>query len=174
MREEGIVWHCKTRVAKFDEDISNYNGQDYRGREDEFYRLVSEPAEVVEKEGNLLLNAGADEIWDLICGTGTPTKYDASNAWLGVGDSATAAAAAQSNLQGSNKKWNAMEATYPQTSSQQAVFRASFAGGDANYQWNEWGIMNASGSGVMLNRKVENLGTKVSGTWQLSCTITLS
>ena len=42
----------------------------------------------IEKFGsNLALNEGLGELIDLICGLGTPTKWDYSNARLGVGDS---------------------------------------------------------------------------------------
>ena len=38
-------------------------------------------------EANLALNEGLQELIDIICGLGTPTKWDNSNARLGVGDS---------------------------------------------------------------------------------------
>ena len=48
------------------------------------------PLEVVEFEGNLLLNEGINELWTLVCAA-TATRFDNTNAYIGVGDSATAA-----------------------------------------------------------------------------------
>jgi hypothetical protein len=67
-----------------------------------------------------------------------------------------------------------MDATYPQVSTNVITFRSTFATGDANFAWQEWGVFNASSAGTMLNRKVESLGTKTSAqTWQFTVTITL-
>ena len=57
-----------------------------------------EPDEIVVCHGNLLLNEGIQEMWDLIMGTGA-TLYNNANADIGVGDTATAAAATQTDLQ---------------------------------------------------------------------------
>ena len=72
---------------------------------------------------NLALNEGLQELIDIICGIGTPTKWDSTNAYLGVGDSNTAASATQTGLLGSNKTYKAMDGTYPQKSSQTAIWR---------------------------------------------------
>jgi len=168
--KDKVVYKVRTLLKKFKEDISPY-----RGREHEFYAKFK-PYEVVEKHGNVLLNAGIDELWDLVTGAGG-TAYDNAHAHIGVGDSSAAADASQTDLQGTNKKWNPMDAGYPTSTDQKATWRASFADGDANFTWNEWGVCNASGTGaggVLLNRKVENLGTKNGGTWQLTVEISLS
>lgn len=136
----------------------------------------------VEVDGNLLMYGGASAIWERLIGTGV-TAFDAANAYIGVGDSSTAAAATQTDLQaGSNKVRVGMEATYPQhsdgtgsSSNAQIVYRASFGSAVANFAWAEWGIFNASAAGRMLNRKVESHGTKASGdTWVLTCTLSLA
>ncbi|GAG48088.1 unnamed protein product, partial [marine sediment metagenome] len=57
--------------------------------------------------------------------------------------------------------------------SQKATFKSSFGNDDANYAWEEW-VVKQSTSAKCLNRKVENLGTKTSGTWTLEVSITLS
>lgn len=67
-----------------------------------------------------------------------------------------------------------MDATYPQIAGNVLTFRATFATGDANFAWNEWGVFNAASAGVMLNRKVEALGTKTaSQSIQLTVTVTV-
>lgn len=152
--------------------------------------LAPEPYEVIEREGNLLMYGGASNLWQALIGNGTTTAgqtltyFNNAQAAIGVGDSTMAAAATQTDLQAaSNKLRKAMDATYPShadgTSSGAAsiTFRSTFSSSDANFAWQEWGIFNSAtaATGRMLNRKVESLGTKVSGaTWQLTCTLTLS
>jgi hypothetical protein len=70
-----------------------------------------------EFDHNCFLNEGINEIWSLICGTGG-VKFDSTNAYIGVGDDDTAAAAAQTGLQaaanaGTHKFYQPMDATYP-------------------------------------------------------------
>jgi hypothetical protein len=116
-------------------------------------------------EANLALNEGLQELIDAICGLGTPTKWDNSNANLGVGDSNASADPAQTGLQAaSNKTYKAMDATYPQRSGQTAEWRATFGSDEANYAWEEYTVVNAaSDTGKNLNRKVSSKGTKSSG-----------
>jgi len=132
---------------------------------------------ISEVAGNMLLNEGIGELLDLACGLGTPTAFSNANAYIGVGDSVTAEAATQTDLQAaSNKTYKAMAATYPQRSAQTVTWRAVFGSADANYAWQEFSVANASsGTGTNLNRKVSNQGTKASGqTWTLDLAITLS
>lgn len=122
-----------------------------------------------------LTDAGRDHIATTLMGTAV-TAFDNSNAHIGVGDSATAFAKGQTDLQAaSNKLRKAMEATYPQRTTNVLDFRALFATGDANYTWAEWGIFNAAAAATMLSRKVEALGTKTSAqSWQITATITVN
>jgi len=123
---------------------------------------------------NLFLNSGINEIWKLVTGNGG-TAFTNSTAQIGVGDSTTAEAATQTDLLGTNKTYKGMDTGYPQSGTgQQAVFRATFGGTDANYSWNEFVIKNST-SGICLNRKVSNQGTKASGqTWVITVTLSLS
>lgn len=141
-----------------------------------------EPDEVLESEDNLLLIGGASALLQRLIGTAI-TAFDNSNAHLGVGDSTTAAADTQTDLQAStNKLRKAMDSTYPQhsdsTSSSGAktiTFRATYGTSEANFAWQEWIIANASAAGRALNRKVESLGTKTSAqAWQLTVTLSLA
>ena len=104
------------------------------------------------------------------------TPFDNANAYIGAGDSTTAFAATQADLQAAtNKLRKAMDATYPQRSGNVLTFRSTFATGDANWAWQEWGIFNAASAGVMMSRKVESLGTKTSAqSWQMTATITIN
>lgn len=128
-------------------------------------------------EGNLLLDAGATNILELITGNGTPVVWNNANARIGVGDSSTAEDSSQTGLvAATNKAWVAMEATYPQVSGQTATWRAVFDGTTANFDWREFTIVNTSDdTGINLNRKVSSQGTKASGQiWTLDFSITLS
>jgi hypothetical protein len=104
------------------------------------------------------------------------TEFNNANAHLGVGDSATAFAATQTDLQAAaNKLRKAMDATYPTRAANVLTFRSTFATGDANFAWQEWAVFNASTAGTMFNRKVESLGTKTSAqSWQLTVTLTVT
>lgn len=104
------------------------------------------------------------------------TAFNNANAHIGVGDSTTAFAAGQTDLQAAtNKLRKAMDATYPSGATNVITFRSTFATGDANFAWQEWGVFNSASGGTMLNRKVESLGTKTSSqTWQYTVTLTFT
>jgi hypothetical protein len=152
--------------------------------------LVGEPEEAVEIQGNLLLNEGIQRLQDLtmiatvLTNQTTPNAWTNAGAYTGVGDSNTAEAATQTELQAAtNRFYKAMNATYPSRSNQTVSFQSDFAGTEANYAWAEWsvaaGATTASGAGFTtgttnLNRKVAALGTKSSGTWTLTAQVTFS
>lgn len=143
-------------------------------REEDFLAGLP-PAEVVDVEGNILVNAGINLMLTLLTG-GAGTPYNSANAYLGVGDSTTAESASQTDLQAAtNKLRKGMDTGYPSVSGTQVTFRSTFGSTEANFAWNEVGVFNASTGGTMLNRKVVSLGTKSSGaTWTLTLTITIS
>jgi hypothetical protein len=166
-KQDTAKWLCRFQLSKYWQDIEKY-----RGRETEFQRLYK-PYEVINGEGNCLLNSGIDEIWDIICGDSS-NHFNNAGAQIGVGDSATAAAATQTDLQAAtNKTYKGMDTGYPTSATQKATFKASFGASDANYAWNEW-VVKQSTSGKCLNRKMESLGTKTGGTWTLQVDITLA
>lgn len=129
----------------------------------------------VSFEGNLLLNEGIAILSALLIGN-AGTAYSNANANLGVGNSATAESASQTGLQGASTAFAGMEAGYPSISGQTITWRAVFGGTEANFDWNEFTVVNAaSDAGDNLNRKVSAQGTKASGqTWTLDLTITWS
>lgn len=160
------VWEGRAQVLKFNGDSTD---------EADLY-------EVVNGTPNLLVYGGASALWHRVTGGTTVAAFSNANAYLGVGDSTTAAAATQTDLQAAtNKAYIAMDATYPLhtdgtgSGAASCQFRATAATGTANYAWQEWATFNASSSGRMLQRKVESLGTKTSAsTWQLLITLTLA
>ncbi|MGH2612817.1 MAG: hypothetical protein ACRDFB_07180 [Rhabdochlamydiaceae bacterium] len=154
-------WKAQWKIRKFKDDESFARRETY---------------EEVEFEPNLLANAGINALLTLLAGGGG-TAFNNTNAYLGVGDSSTAATATQTDLQAATNKLRvAMNASYPiYGTSQQIVFQSNFGSSQGNYAWEEFGTFNASTSGTMLNRLVSSQGTKISGqTWQLTLTVTLS
>jgi hypothetical protein len=132
------------------------------------------PYEISVDEGNVLLNEGITALLTLLIG-GAETAYSNANAQLGVGNSNTAAASTQTDLQGGSTAWAAMDATYPQVSGQIVTFRSTFGSGDANFAWEEMSARNGASANKNLNRKVSSKGTKVAGeVWVLTLTVELS
>ena len=128
-----------------------------------------------EFEGNVLLNEGITALLNLLIGA-AETAYSNANAYLGVGESTTAASASQTGLQGATTTFKAMESGYPSISGQTVTFRSVFGSTDANNSWQEFTIVNApTDAGDNLNRKVDNQGTKAAGqSWTLDLEITFS
>lgn len=142
------------------------------------FHEVERPDDVVESEGNILVTAGINAMLTLLIGGGG-TAFNNTNAYLGVGDSSTAAAIGQTDLQAAtNKLRKGMNATFPTTpASGSTQFQSTFGTSDANFAWNEVGCFNASSGNTMLNRAVPGggLGTKASGaTWTLTLTVTIT
>jgi hypothetical protein len=153
-------------------------------------KYVGPAEETQEIHGNLLVNEGIQRLMDMTMIATVTNNQTASNPWsngnsyLGVGDSVTAEAATQTELQAAtNRFYKAMNATFPSRSSQTSSFQSDFTTSEANYVWAEWsiaaGATTASGAGFTtgttnLNRKVAALGTKATGTWTLTGQITIS
>lgn len=181
---DGLVWKCHTQVDKFWGDPT---------LEERESGLVV-PYDSLSVEGNTLVYAGSSVQWQTLIGNGvatagqTLTFFNNANAAIGVGDSTTnTTPAAYTNLQGAVNNTDrvrvGMDATYPlhtpgtTIGAQTITFRSTFGTSVANFAWNEWGVFNSvtDGTGSMLNRKVESLGTKTNAaTWVLTVTLTLS
>jgi hypothetical protein len=170
-REDGL-WVARTHLEKREPDMAAVMAERGWSRE-EFMAKVA-PFEVLESEGNILVTTGINLMLDLLIGAGG-TVFSNANAHIGVGDSTTAAAQGQTDLQAAtNKLRKAMVATYPQRGTRDVTFRSDFGDSDANFAWEEWGTFNASSAGTMLHRKVENKGTKSSGTWTFTIVVSIS
>lgn len=154
---------------------------------DKFRAGETTPYETIVAPGNLLMNGGISNIWQYLIGNGVTTPgatlayIDATNGFLGVGDSTTAVNAEQTDLQAATNKvreiLDAAPTHTPGTTSAAATitFIATFETGDANFAWNEWGIFNAITDSRMFNRKVQSFGTKTSAdSWILTVTVTLA
>jgi hypothetical protein len=143
---------------------------------------VAPYSETQDDDCNLVVQNGWVSLLGGIAGTTIAAKYSATNGRIGVGTSATAAAYAQTYLQGdtgsaSTTSYYALCGVAPTivtaTTPPTLTFTATFATGVANFAWAEFGTDNGSASGVylnglaggfvLLNRGVSAQGTKVSG-----------
>jgi hypothetical protein len=176
----GVRWKPTAVVSKYDDDqvayVSRLAGPNPDGASLSRYCT---PYETIESEGNLLTTAGVTRITGLIIGT-LSTTLDSTRVRLGVGDSATAATVADTDL-GTNKYYRVMDATYPQAAAGVLTFTSSFGSSDGNYAWQCWGldvgtatVTSSATVATLVNRKVSSLGTKSSGTWVLTVTVTFA
>ena len=130
----------------------------------------AKPYESKEAE-NIWLTVGWTELLKLITGAST-SHFDATNAIIGVGDDATAAAAGQTDLIGTNKTYKGMNSGYPTTPASGTVnFKARFLTSEANYAHNELVVKN-SVSSVSWNRNATGWGIKTaSDIWDYTITL---
>lgn len=150
------------------------------------------PYETVSATGNLLMNGGGDVLWagvlgNVVATTGVGyTRFSNGEASIGVGNSNTAAAVTQTDLQATStgKFRKGMEATFPthttgtaSTGAKNIAFKAIMSTAQANFAWQEFAVFNttAQTGGRMLNRKVQSLGTKsTAATWAITATLGLA
>jgi len=174
--QEGAKWRCVTTVRKFEGDVDAYIER--YGPEEGLRRFYAEnePVAEIRREGNLLLRVGIEAIWKLVAGLAA-TAFSNTDARLGVGDDNTAAQDTDTDLIGASTAWKAMEAGYPVVGAladKKITFRSIFGAAEGNFAWEEWAVDNGAVAHKLLNRKVEALGTKASGSWQLTVEISLS
>jgi hypothetical protein len=191
MQLDGIKWVPLAHVDKYSPEQVEYvrsktgllepTGSDFQN-----LNLTPEDG-IFEAEGNALTTAGLTRITSLINGAGGQALTNTATR-IGVGNSTTAFAVGQTDLQASagasNRFFMTMDATYPSTSAGVITARATFGTGDANFAWEEWCLdigtpTVSSGTTVnatMLNRRVPgSMGTKASGaSWVFTVTVTLS
>ena len=104
--------------------IEKYNAKD----SEEIKEKGLKPFEVCEFEDNILVNAGINLMLSLLIG-GAGDAFSNANAYLGVGDSTTAAGATQTDLQAAtNKLRKAMNATFPTVATQKITFQSDTNG----------------------------------------------
>jgi hypothetical protein len=182
---ERPIWNAHLTVRKYEQAaaaVALAAGYD-RPDDDVFASLGLEPFETVDNKGNILVTAGIGRIATLL-NAGTGNLISTTTARVGAGNSATAEAIGQTDLQaaaGSTNRWfQTCTVTIP---SNVLTFVAVFASADGNFAWSEWGIdigtaTVTSGNTVnpvLLNRKVASNGTKVGGqVWTATATITFA
>ncbi len=194
-----LTWDMQARIIKYHpESVSRITRDLMHGHEPTGFHLrhfeevgLAEPDEVMEAPGNLLVTGGLNRITNLIIGGGGVALAHA-DAVVGVGTSTTAATVSDTALGGdgnaSTAYYQQADSSYPTQSNGIITVNCTFQSGVANFAWNEWcwaidsGTITAGAtlastgtSPLMLNHKVQSLGTKVSGSiWTLSATLTLA
>jgi hypothetical protein len=186
---ERANWLAHMHVDKYDDDqvkwVQRRMGALYVPQGQSFEYLGVKPSETVDVTGNLVTTAGWTRLTSLMVGGGGQALTNTATR-LGVGNSTTAAAIGQTDLQAAagtaNRYFMTMDATYPSAATNVITARASFATGDANFVWAEWALdvgtptvtAGATVNAVMINRAVQALGTKASGVWTATATITFT
>lgn len=200
---EGINWWPNARIEKWEaETLRELTHEFNLTKEPNSYTLDylkakygAEPTKVLEVEGNSLTNTGRVRVTDLVIGNGTPKQLTSVYGGTGVGDSTTANPNPNTftTLQAAtNVLYKPLDGAPSDgtVGSNPGVITAqtTYQTGDANFAWNEWGLVistaqtvssatfaTATTSGILLNRAVTSLGTKVStAVWVLQVTVTLS
>lgn len=121
------------------------------------------------------LDLAESMIPEFLIGGTTYDPFDETNAHIAIGDGTTAYASSQTDLQGSSSVRIAVSAGYPQRSGAVLTYQTIADEDTANFDWNEWGIVNAATGGEMLVRAVQDLGTKAQGAeWKFTGTITVA
>ena len=171
------IWQVEKFDVKVDRNIP--------GEIERFWREVRsgrlKPHQIIET-ANVLLQTGMLEMWDLIKGAST-YHFNATDTKIGIGNDATAADPAQTDLIGASKTYIAMESGWPKTRTDDGALgygvfqtKSTFGTGDANYAWAEAVVKNTNASSLKcLCRSATGWGTKTSAaTWVATHTITLS
>lgn len=189
--QESVVWHldefdgldiddyitpeARERQAAGDPSLLEYQWKAWERAQAEY----GGPDRSREVTGNILLNEGITEMLKILIGilpAGGIQYYDNTNARIGVGNhgdtTTNDVSASNTGLSGPTTTFVAMDATFPSVSNQTVTFKMTTSG--ANHQWNEWTIDNGNTANKNLNKKIESLGNKLSGTWSLTATITIS
>lgn len=165
--KEKITLNIKWKIEKFKAKNSK-----------EIAEKKLKPYATVECERDVLQHEGIIAIAYLIAGIGSAkTKWDNTNARIGIGNSATGPSDTDGGLLGASKTYKGMNATYPQLSGDHDIlFQADFVDTEAEYAWNEETIVNAAtDTGDNLCRQNTALGTKPAGqTWRVTGTVTFS
>lgn len=186
---EGFKWHPVVHVDKYDDEQTEWvkaKSGLLRPEHRDFVAAGVTPYATADDEGNLLTTAGLTRLMTLLNGAGGQAMTNTS-VRLGVGNGAGGAAIGDTDLgasAGSSNRWfQIMDSTFPSTAAGVMTAKATFATGDGNFAWNEWGLdigtptvsSSATVAATFFNHKTSAaLGTKTSGSWALTVTVTIS
>lgn len=149
MRTEHMTWRPRVLVEKWDaEQVADLLdlgrpefGPGFLPVAAAFHRFGIRPVDTVEVEGNLVTNAGRARAASLIAGAGGQA-LSVGAVRIGVGNGTGTAAVTDTDLSaaaGSANRWFQPASSVSVTDDLITV-TATFATGDANFLWNEWGF----------------------------------
>lgn len=154
---------------------------------DDFRRLGVESYETTEVLGNLITNAGWTRLMNLLTAQGGTQALTSTAVRIGVGNGSTAEAYADTDLAaaaGASNRYFQPVSGPGTLGTRTLAFSATFASGDGNFAWNEFGLdvgtPTVSGgttvAALLFNRKAGIAqGTKASGqTWTATATLTFT
>jgi hypothetical protein len=153
----------------------------------DFHRLGVASYETTELLGNLITNAGWTRLMNLLTAQGGTQALSATATRIGVGNSSTAEAYTDTDLQaaaGAANRYFQPVSGAGTLGTRTLAFSATFGTGDGNFAWNEFGIdvgtptvtAGTTVNALLFNRKAGIAqGTKASGqTWTATATVTFS
>ena len=112
---------------------------------------------------NLITTAGKQFFLDAADGAAARTLSNAQGGLL-IGDGSTAPAVGDTNLAGTNKFRQALDATFPSRTGTTVTYQFTVATGSANFVHNEFGLTNASSTalsdGVLITHLLAGPFTK--------------
>ncbi|MCE5255167.1 MAG: hypothetical protein LLG45_13355 [Actinomycetia bacterium] len=176
VRDHARLWDTRTTIHMYHDPDHQYAKLLQAGEDEEKVITLAKQnghyKGVKVIDGNMALDVGLQNLGDLMIGSGTAW----ATPYIGVGDSSTAEAAAQTALQAAtNKAYAAMDSTYPKRTGKTVSFKATFAAGVASWVWQEIVVLTGNGTGIALNRKVGAWGTKgANDTYSMQVDITLA
>jgi hypothetical protein len=189
MRIDAFNWIGHATVDKYEPDAGHWAAARLgivSPTAADFDALGIRPYETVDGGENLLTTAGLTRLTSLLIGAGGQAMTNTATR-LGVGNGGTAAAVGDVDLSAAagttNRLFRVMDATFPSVAAGVVTAKSSFADAEANFVWSEWGIdigtptvtTGATVNAVLLNHKSgAALGTKTSGVWALTVTITFT
>ncbi len=189
LTREALRWQVHAHVDKWDADQTEWVARRSgvaRPQAAVFARLRVRPYDTADCLHNLLTTAGLNRLTSLLMGAGGQAAT-ATATRLGVGNGAGSAAIGDTDLSAAagaaNRQFYVMDASFPTQANGVFTVKSTFASADANFAWNEWGIdvaapTVANGTTVgalLLNHKSSAaLGTKTTGSWALTSTITIT
>lgn len=201
MPDDVLHWSAECKVVKFFEstvqDMIRHVGREPLGHEieDLVSRGVFAPDDIHHEVGNLLTTAGLNRLTSLFEGAGG-AAFNHADALIGVGyhggnatnDAAVGDTALAGDGSTSTAYYQPADTGYPAQSGGTISCNATFGTTTANWAWNEWGLVVASGTitaggtlasvgttPVLINHKVAALGTKSNGSiWTLQASAVIA
>jgi hypothetical protein len=189
-----LSWHAFARVDKYSDDQVVWARKRLAGLEPEgrhLHAFFAAPEDgYAEADGNLLVTAGLDAITKLLIASGSPQAFSGpTRAIVGVGASSTAANIADTALgdDGGSAWYQGCDSSNPTQANGVITTVCTVTSSNGNFAWNEWCWATCTGSitpgatlasvatGTKLwNHKIQSLGTKSSGSWVLTSTVTIA